>query len=110
MLAEEFGMIGSLVLLGLFALVLVYGLSIALRCRHQFGRLVAMGVTSSVFMSMFINVAMVMGLIPVVGAPLPLVSYGGSAMMTILMGFGFVMSANVHRDIRIPRRTTILDT
>jgi rod shape determining protein RodA len=110
MLAEEFGMIGSLVLLGLFALVLVYGLSIALRCRHQFGRLVAMGITSSVFMSMFINVAMVMGLIPVVGAPLPLVSYGGSAMMTILMGFGFVMSANVHRDIRIPRRTTILDT
>ena len=110
MLAEEFGMVGSLVLLGLFTLVLIYGLSIALRCRHQFGRLVAMGITSSFFMSMFINVAMVMGLIPVVGAPLPLVSYGGSAMLTILIGFGVVMSAHVHRDIRIPRRTTILDT
>jgi rod shape determining protein RodA len=110
MLAEEFGMMGSLFLLGLYALVLFYGLSIALKCRHQFGRLLAMGITSSFFMSMFINVAMVMGLIPVVGAPLPLVSYGGSAMMTILIGFGLVMSANVHRDIRVPRRTTILDT
>jgi len=110
MLAEEFGMIGGICVLALYALVLIYGLSIALRCRHQFGRLLAMGITSSFFMSMFINVAMVMGLIPVVGAPLPLVSYGGSAMMTILLGFGFVMSAHVHRDIRIPRRTTILDT
>lgn len=109
MLAEEFGMVGGLFVLGLYALVLIYGLSIALRCRHQFGRLLAMGITSSFFMSMFINVAMVMGVIPVVGAPLPLVSYGGSAMMTILIGFGLVMSAHVHRDIRIPRRSTILD-
>lgn len=109
MLAEEFGMVGGMLVLGLYALILVYGLSIALRCRHQFGRLLAMGITSSFFMSMFINVAMVMGLIPVVGAPLPLVSYGGSAMMTILIGFGLVMSAHVHRDIRIPRRSTILD-
>ena len=109
MLAEEFGMVGGMIVLGLYALVLVYGLSIALRCRHQFGRLLAMGITSSFFMSMFINVAMVMGVIPVVGAPLPLVSYGGSAMMTILIGFGLVMSAHVHRDIRIPRRSTILD-
>ncbi len=110
MLAEEFGMAGGLVLLGLYVLILIYGLSIALRCRHQFGRLLAMGITSSFFMSMFINVAMVMGLIPVVGAPLPLVSYGGSAMMTILIGFGLVMSAHVHRDFRIPRRSTILDS
>jgi len=109
MLAEEFGMVGGMLVLGLYTLVLVYGLSIALRCRHQFGRLLAMGITSSFFMSMFINVAMVMGVIPVVGAPLPLVSYGGSAMMTILIGFGLVMSAHVHRDIRIPRRSTILD-
>lgn len=110
MLAEEFGMVGGMLVVGLYVLVLIYGLSIALRCRHQFGRLLAMGITSSFFMSMFINVAMVMGVIPVVGAPLPLVSYGGSAMMTILIGFGLVMSAHVHRDIRIPRRSTILDT
>lgn len=110
MLAEEFGLIGGLVVIGLYVLVLIYGLSIALRCRHQFGRLLAMGITSAFFMSMFINVAMVMGLIPVVGAPLPLVSYGGSAMLMILIGFGLVISAHVHRDIRIPRRTTILDT
>ena len=110
MLAEEFGIVGGLTLIGLFVLVLIYGLSIAMRCRHQFGRLLAMGITSAFFMSMFINVAMVMGLIPVVGAPLPLVSYGGSAMLTIMIGFGLVISAYVHRDIRIPRRTTILDT
>ena len=104
------GLVGGVVVIGLYVLVLIYGLSIALRCRHQFGRLLAMGITSAFFMSMFINVAMVMGMLPVVGMPLPLVSYGGSAMLTILVGFGLVISAHVHRDIRIPRRTTILDT
>jgi rod shape determining protein RodA len=109
MLAEEFGMVGSLALLGLYLLVLVYGLSIALRCRHQFGRLLAMGITSSFFLSVFVNTAMVMGLIPVVGAPLPLISYGGSALMTILMGFGLVISAYIHRDAKIPRRPGMME-
>ncbi|MGB8273743.1 MAG: rod shape-determining protein RodA [Alphaproteobacteria bacterium] len=109
MLAEEFGLAGSLALLSLYLLVLVYGLSIALRCRHQFGRLLAMGITTGFFLSVFVNTAMVMGLIPVVGAPLPLISYGGSAMMTILMGFGLVISAYIHRDAKIPRRPGMLD-
>jgi rod shape determining protein RodA len=109
MLAEEFGMVGGLALLGLYLLVLVYGLSIALRCRHQFGRLLAMGITSGFFLSVFVNTAMVMGLIPVVGAPLPLISYGGSALMTILMGFGLVISAYIHRDAKIPRRPGMME-
>jgi len=102
-LAEEFGMIGCLVLLGLYVLVLVYGFAIALRARSQFGRLVAIGVTTQMFLYVFINMAMVMGLVPVVGIPLPLVSYGGTAMLTLLAGAGLLISVSVHRDVEIPR-------
>ncbi len=103
MLAEEFGMIGGLVLLSLYVLLFAYGFIIALQCRSQFGRLVAMGVTVTMFLYVFINMAMVMGLVPVVGVPLPLVSYGGTAMMTILIGYGLVMSVYIHRETEIPR-------
>ena len=103
MLAEELGMVGGLVLVGLYALILVIGFAVALRVRNQFGRLVALGVTSMFFFYIFINIAMVMGIVPVVGVPLPLISYGGTAMLSILVGFGFVMSAYVHRDVRIGR-------
>ena len=88
MLAEEWGMVGGLVLLTLFFLILVYGFAIALRARSQFGRLVAVGLTANFFLYLFINIAMVMGLIPVVGVPLPLISYGGTAMVTILITSG----------------------
>jgi len=101
MLAEEFGMAGGLGLLALYAFVIFYGFAIALRSRSQFGRLLAYGITSTLFFYVFINTAMVMGLIPVVGVPLPLISYGGTAMLTLLMGFGFVLSVNIHRDTRI---------
>jgi len=104
MLGEEFGLVGGLALLALYALVITYGYIIALRCRNQFGRLVAIGVTSTFFLYVFINIAMVMGLIPVVGVPLPLVSYGGTVMMTILVSFGLLMSVSIHRDIRISRQ------
>ncbi len=109
MMAEEFGMIGGLGLLGLYILVLVYGFAIALRCRNHFGRLLAVGLTVNFFLYVFINVAMVMGLIPVVGVPLPLISYGGTAMLTVLAGLGLVMSAYIHRDIRIGRRGPLED-
>jgi len=106
MLAEEFGMLGGLALLALFFLLFVYGFAIALRSRNQFGRILAAGLTANLFLYVFINIAMVMGLIPVVGVPLPLISYGGTAMLAVMLAFGLVMSVWVHRDIRIPRRGT----
>ena len=105
MLAEELGLIGCLVLVGLYIAILTYGFAIALRSRNQFGRLVAMGITVTFFVYVFINIAMVTGLVPVVGVPLPLVSYGGTAMVTLLMGFGLLIGVYVHRDAQIPRRS-----
>jgi len=104
MLAEEFGMVGGLALLGLYTVVLIYGAAIALRSRNQFGRVLAMGLTCNLFLYVFINIAMVMGLLPVVGVPLPLISYGGTAMLTAMATLGLLMSVYIHRDVRIPRR------
>jgi rod shape determining protein RodA len=104
MFAEEWGLVGGVVLLGLFMLVFVYGYAIAFRSRSHFGRLLAAGLTINFFLYAFINSAMVMGLIPVVGVPLPLVSYGGTAMMTQMLGFGLIMSVWIHRDVRIGLR------
>ena len=102
-LAEEFGMVGALFLLGLYLLVFIYGIIITLSCRNQFGRLVGIGLTTTFFLYVCVNTAMVMGLIPVVGIPLPLVSYGGTAMLTLMVGIGLLLSVSVHREIRIPR-------
>ncbi len=104
MFAEEFGMIGGLTLLVVYALLLAYGIAIGLRSRNQFGRLLAVGLSCNLFFYVFINIAMVMGLVPVVGVPLPLISYGGTAMLTVMGGLGLVMSVYIHRDVRIPRR------
>ena len=104
MFAEEFGLVGGLVLLGLYLLLLVYGVAIALRSRNHFGRLLAMGISVTFFLYVFVNIAMVIGLIPVVGVPLPLISYGGTAMLSILFAFGLIMSVYIHRDVRIGRR------
>lgn len=104
MLGEELGMVGGLVLIALYVLLIIYGLVIAVRCRHHFGRLTAVGVTTTFFLYVFINIAMVMGLIPVVGVPLPLISYGGTAMLTLMIGFGILLSVHVHRDVQIGRR------
>jgi len=100
-LAEELGMAGGLALLGLYVLMMIYGFAIGLRARPHFGRLVALGITSMVFFYVFINIAMVMGLIPVVGVPLPLISYGGTAMLTLMIGIGFLSNVYVHRDVTI---------
>jgi rod shape determining protein RodA len=104
MLAEEFGLAGCLALIGVYLLILAYGTAIALRARSQFARLLALGVTLTFFLYMFINIAMVTGLLPVVGVPLPLVSYGGTAMLTLLFGFGLVISSYIHRDVAIGLR------
>jgi rod shape determining protein RodA len=105
MVGEEFGLMGGLAIIGLYILIMAYGYAIAVRSRNQFGRLVALGITTTLFLYVFINVAMVMGLVPVVGVPLPMISFGGTAMMALLIGFGLVISVFVHRDVEIPRRS-----
>ena len=104
MLAEEFGLVGGLTLIALYVLMLAYGLMISVSSRNHFGRLVGIGVTVTFFLYVFINIAMVMGLIPVVGVPLPLVSYGGTAMLTLMFGFGLLLNVHIHRDLTIGRR------
>jgi rod shape determining protein RodA len=100
MIGEEFGFIGSVAVMALVCLIVVGGMAIALRCRNQFGRLVAFGISSNFFLYVFVNIAMVMGAIPVGGVPLPLVSHGGSAMITVMLGFGLLMSVHVHRNVQ----------
>lgn len=102
-LAEEFGMVGALLLLAFYTAVLIYGFSIALSARSQFGRLVALGVTAMLFLYVVVNIAMITGLIPVVGIPLPLVSYGGTAMLTLLIGIGLLLCVAVHREVRLSK-------
>jgi rod shape determining protein RodA len=101
MIAEEFGLVGALTVLGLLACVIAFGFLVALRSRHQFGRLVAVGLATNYFLYVFVNIAMVTGTIPVGGVPLPLISHGGSAMLTTMVGFGVLMSVYVHRDAEL---------
>lgn len=102
---EEFGFVGALALLILFGVVIFYGVQTATSARSQFGRLLAMGITLNFFFYIMINGLMVMGLIPVVGIPMPLLSYGGSAMLTVMLGFGILMSVHIHRQVEIPRHS-----
>ena len=104
MLAEEFGLVGGLAVLTLLGTIVLGAVGIALRCRHHYGRLVALGIAVNFFMYVFVNIAMVMGAIPVGGVPLPLVSHGGSAMLTVMFGFGLLMSVHVHRDVEFGER------
>lgn len=96
-LAEEFGFVGAASLLLLYILILVFCIATALMARDRFASLLVMGVAVTFFLYFAVNMAMVMGLAPVVGVPLPLVSYGGSAMLVLMAGFGLVQSAHVHR-------------
>ncbi len=103
---EEFGFFGTIALLAVLLLVIYYGIGIAMKARDQFGRLLAMGITANFFLYIMINGLMVMGLIPVVGIPMPLISYGGTAMMTVMFGFGLLMSVHVHRFTGMTRHST----
>jgi rod shape determining protein RodA len=97
--AEEWGFVGGVALIGLLLLIVLGAVAMALRCRHQFGRLVSLGIAANFFLYVVVNLAMVMGAIPVGGVPLPLVSHGGSAELTVMAGFGVLLSAFVHRDV-----------
>ncbi|MBR0659933.1 rod shape-determining protein RodA [Neoroseomonas oryzicola] len=98
MIAEEFGLVGAVTTLGMLMLVVAFCYLVAFRSKHQFGRLLAIGLGTNYFLYIFVNVAMVTGSIPVGGVPLPLISHGGSAMLTVMVGFGLLLSAYVHRD------------
>jgi rod shape determining protein RodA len=106
MLAEELGFVGAVLLLALFLAVLLLGLRVAVRAASPYGRLVAAGAVINLFIYIAINVSMVTGLIPVVGVPLPLISYGGTAMLTLVISIGLLLCADVHRDLLIPRFPT----
>jgi rod shape determining protein RodA len=96
-LAEEFGFVGAFSLLTLYALIIGFCLVAAFQNRDRFSALLIVGVAANFFFYIAVNLSMVMGLAPVVGVPLPLLSYGGSAMLVLLVGFGLVQSAHVHR-------------
>ncbi len=96
-LAEEFGFIGGISLLGLYFLLIIFCGLVALACRDRYSGLVVSGITMTFFLYFAVNMAMVMGLAPVVGVPLPLVSYGGSAMFVLMIAFGIIQSADIHR-------------
>jgi rod shape determining protein RodA len=101
--AEEWGFMGSFGLMSVYALIVIYGFWMSTRVHHRFGRLLVLGVTVNFGFYALINIAMVMGLIPVVGVPLVMISYGGTAMMSVLIGFGIASAAYVYWDAKMPR-------
>ena len=103
MLAEEWGFAGGLLLLLLYAGLLLHGYSVALSCRHHFGRMVAYGITCYFFVHIVINMGMVMGLLPVVGVPLPFLSYGGSMQLTAMLASGVLLNMYRHHREKLPR-------
>lgn len=103
-LAEEFGFLGSTLLMLIWFGVLAWSLAIAARCRSLFGKYAAGGAVVTVAFYVAFNIGMVTGLLPVVGVPLPLISYGGTAMITVMACFGLVISAHIHKDEALPTR------
>ena len=101
--AEEFGFVGSFGLLACYIAIILISLRIASLAHSHFGRIAAAGMTSFFALFVLINGAMVMGLAPVVGVPMPLLSYGGSSMMTVMIGFGLILSTRVHRYAELPK-------
>ncbi len=101
MLSEEFGMIGAVFVVVLNVLIIAYSFAFALRSTSYFGKLAAIGLATNFFLYVMINISMVLGLIPVVGVPLPLISYGGTVILSVMAGFGIILSVNINRNINI---------
>ena len=97
--AEEFGFIGFLLLMVMYLVIVFRGIYISLNTRSVFARLLSGSITLTFFFYVFVNIGMVAGVLPVVGVPLPLVSYGGTSMVTLMIGFGMLMSVKSHRDV-----------
>ena len=101
MLSEEVGMIGAVAVVFINFLIIAYSFIFALRSSSYFGKLMAIGLATSYFLYVIINIAMVLGLLPVVGVPLPLISYGGTVMLSVMTGFGIILAVNTNRNINI---------
>lgn len=101
--SEEFGFVGSFTVLACYTALILISLRIAALSHSHFGRISAAGMTAFLALFVLINGAMVMGLAPVVGVPMPLLSYGGSTMMTVMIGFGLILSTHVHRYVELPK-------
>ena len=96
-LGEEWGLIGSLILIGLYLILILWGLRIAVESKDRFGAILAFGVVAMLFWHIFINIGMVLGMMPVVGIPLPLLSYGGSFLLSTLIGIGLLLNVSMRR-------------
>lgn len=96
---EEFGLVGAIIIIAVYLYVVLRGLHIAMRAQDTFTRLLAGGISLTFFFSVFINIGMVIGILPVVGVPLPLISYGGTSMLTLMISFGILMSIQTHRKL-----------
>ena len=101
--AEEHGFIGGLLIIGLYVATFIFGFVYAFQAKHVFSRLLVLGLTINLSLYVMINIGMVMGVLPVVGVPLPLISYGGSAMLAAFICYGLIICARVHRGQPIPR-------
>jgi len=99
--SEEFGFLGSVILIFLYVLLVYRIIRIGFSCRSFFSRLFCFGFSSALFLYVFVNIAMVVGLLPIVGAPLPIMSYGGSSMLSIMLGLSIVMSCKIYSEVRI---------
>ena len=107
-IGEEFGLMGGVGLIAIYAFLLGLCLWMAIQCKSVFSRLMVMGITATFALYVFINMAMVMGMAPVVGVPLPMVSYGGTVIMAVMAGFGLILSAHLHRNDDLPRGAGLL--
>ena len=103
-LSEDFGFVGGMILLMLYSMIIYVSIGIAINSKSVFGKLLAIGVVSMFFSHIFVNIGMVMGLVPVVGVPLPLISYGGTMMGSMLGGFALVMNVHVNQSVVIGKK------
>ena len=101
MLSEEFGMIGAVFVIVINLIIIAYSYVFALRSASYYGKLLAIGLATSYFLYVIINIAMVLGLLPVVGVPLPLISYGGTVVLSVMSSFGIILAINTNRNINI---------
>ncbi len=101
MLAEEMGFAGGFTLILIYLIITILCYNIALKTKHQYGKLLVMGILNIFFIHMFINIGMVAGMMPVVGVPLPFISYGGTIMAAMMIGFGLILNVDLYKNAQL---------